>query len=111
MSTDDVVGPRLRAVLSAIPRYVPGRPAAETAHKISSNENPYPPLPSVLEAVARAARSLNRYPDMACLRLVEAIAHRLPAWIRARTVVGPGSSIRAWSSHHRQVWRCRSPVS
>ena len=28
MSTDEEVGPRLRAVLAAIPRYVPGRPAA-----------------------------------------------------------------------------------
>src|SRR3954466_15364490 len=77
MNTDDVVGPRLRAVISAMPRYVPGRPAAETAYKISSKETPYPPLRSVLEAVADAARTLNRYPDMASLRLVHAIAHRL----------------------------------
>src|SRR3954465_15509281 len=77
MNTDDVVGPRLRAVISAMPRYVPGRPAAETAYKSSSNETPNPPLPSVLEAVADAARTLNRYPDMASLRLVHAIAHRL----------------------------------
>jgi histidinol-phosphate aminotransferase len=90
MSTDDVVGPRVRAVISAIPRYVPGRAAAPTAYKISSNENPYPPLPSVLEAVADAARALNRYPDMASLRLVAAIARRLG--VPERTVVpGTGS--------------------
>jgi histidinol-phosphate aminotransferase len=90
MSTDDVVGPRLRAVLTALPRYVPGRPAAETAYKISSNENPYPPLPSVLEAVAAAATTLNRYPDMANVRLVEAIARRFD--VPPRSVIpGTGS--------------------
>jgi histidinol-phosphate aminotransferase len=79
MSTDEEVGPRLRAVLAAIPRYVPGRPATDDGRtfKISSNENPYPPLPSVLEAVARAAATMNRYPDMGSARLVEAIAQRL----------------------------------
>jgi histidinol-phosphate aminotransferase len=96
MSTDDVVGPRLRAVLSALPRYVPGRPAADTAYKISSNENPYPPLPSVLEAVADAARTLNRYPDMASVRLVEAIAARLG--VPAGTVV-PGTGSVAVLGH------------
>jgi histidinol-phosphate aminotransferase len=96
MSTDDVVGPRLRAVLSAIPRYVPGRPAAETAYKISSNENPYPPLPSVLEAVAGAARTLNRYPDLASVRLVEAIARRLG--VPAQNVV-PGTGSVAVLGH------------
>src|ERR687886_2634539 len=79
MSTDEEVGPRLRAVLAAIPRYVPGRAAAGdgVAYKISSNETPSPPLPSVLEAVARSAATLNRYPDMGSARLVEAIATRL----------------------------------
>jgi histidinol-phosphate aminotransferase len=82
MSTDEVVGPRLRAVLTGLPRYVPGRPAGAAedgriAYKISSNENPYPPLPSVLEVVARAAQTMNRYPDMACLRLVAAVAEHI----------------------------------
>jgi histidinol-phosphate aminotransferase len=96
MSTDDVVGPRLRAVLSAIPRYVPGRPAAETAYKISSNENPYPPLPSVLGAVAGAAATMNRYPDMASVRLVETVAARLG--VPERTVV-PGTGSVAVLGH------------
>ena len=43
--------------LDQVPAYVPGKPAAApegvTAYKVSSNENPYPPLPSVLEVVAR----------------------------------------------------------
>ena len=31
--------------------------------RLASNESPYPPLPAVLEAIERAARELNRYPD------------------------------------------------
>ena len=44
----------LRPRLASLPAYTPGRPAAAagiTAYKCSSNENPFPPLPSVLEAV------------------------------------------------------------
>jgi histidinol-phosphate aminotransferase len=98
MSTDEDVGPRLRAVLAAIPRYVPGRPAASdgVAYKLSSNENPYPPLPSVLEAVARAAATMNRYPDMGSARLVEAIAQRLG--VPAECVV-PGTGSVAVLGH------------
>ena len=59
----------------------PGRPAAArpgvTAYKISSNENPYPPLPSVLDVVCEAAGSMNRYPDMAVTALTAALAERL----------------------------------
>ncbi len=91
---DEVVGPRLRAVLAGIPRYVPGRPAAAgpggVVHKLSSNENPYPPLPSVVEAVTRAAARMNRYPDMANVSLVGAVAERLG--VSAECVVaGTGS--------------------
>jgi histidinol-phosphate aminotransferase len=71
---------RLRATLDSIPRYVAGKPAAEqpgrTTYKISSNENPYPPLPSVLEVVREAMLDLNRYPDMGTVALREAIADR-----------------------------------
>ncbi|MBD3782117.1 MAG: histidinol-phosphate transaminase [Micrococcales bacterium] len=84
----------LRDALAALPAYTPGRPATVreglVAYKISSNENPYPPLPSVLEAVRDAAAGMNRYPDMAVTALTEAIAARLgvPA---ARISTGPGS--------------------
>jgi histidinol-phosphate aminotransferase len=49
----------LRAALSNVPEYKPGKPATPregAAYKISSNENPYPPLPSVLKVVQDAAR-------------------------------------------------------
>ena len=41
--------------------YRQGRAAAEDAFKLSSNENPYPPLPAVLIAIADS--SVNRYPE------------------------------------------------
>ncbi|MGW7514708.1 histidinol-phosphate transaminase [Streptomyces sp. NPDC054796] len=71
--------PRLRGALDGIPTYKPGRPAAAdgpVSYKLSSNENPYPPLPGVLESVTEAAASFNRYPDMAASTLMAALAER-----------------------------------
>ncbi len=71
----------LRPVLATLPTYRPGRPATPaaglTAYKISSNENPYPPLPSVLAVVRAAAERINRYPDLAVTALREALGARL----------------------------------
>ncbi|MFD6417813.1 histidinol-phosphate transaminase [Streptomyces sp. NPDC060194] len=71
--------PRLRGALDGIPTYKPGRPAAAAeggapAYKLSSNENPYPPLPGVMESAVAAAGSFNRYPDMACSALTAELA-------------------------------------
>ncbi|NED98455.1 histidinol-phosphate transaminase [Phytoactinopolyspora alkaliphila] len=84
MRSSTGAGVRLRAALDGLPSYRPGRPAAAPAaggparaFKVSSNENPYPPLPGVMEAVADAAAELNRYPDMFAGRLVDALADRL----------------------------------
>ncbi|KRV47236.1 aminotransferase [Wenjunlia vitaminophila] len=73
--------PRLRKALDGIPTYRPGRPAAATAdgtpaYKLSSNENPYPPLPGVLEQALTATGALNRYPDMGCTAMLEELAAR-----------------------------------
>jgi histidinol-phosphate aminotransferase len=69
-------GPRLRPSLDGIPSYKPGKPAGADAFKLSSNENPYEPLPGVLEAAIAAAGSFNRYPDMAVSELTEELAKR-----------------------------------
>jgi histidinol-phosphate aminotransferase len=73
--------PRPRATVATIPAYVPGKPPAARegleTYKLSSNENPNPPLPGVLEAVQRAAAQMNRYPDMGCTDLYAALADRL----------------------------------
>ena len=72
--------PRLRETLRRLPAYVAGRPPAGTSgvtpYKLSSNENPYPPLPGVVEAITAAAATANRYPDPASTALVEALAER-----------------------------------
>ena len=73
--------PQPRACVSRIPAYVAGKPpqprAGLTTYKLSSNENPYPPLPGVLEAVARAAEQMNRYPDMGSSALYAALSESL----------------------------------
>jgi histidinol-phosphate aminotransferase len=48
-----------------------------TTYKLSSNENPYPPLPGVVEAVQAGVAAMNRYPDMGSAGLYAALAARL----------------------------------
>jgi histidinol-phosphate aminotransferase len=45
-----------------------------TSYKLSSNENPYPPLPGVIEAVESGVAAMNRYPDMGSSALYAALA-------------------------------------
>jgi histidinol-phosphate aminotransferase len=93
--TDEQPAPRRpsgRSNLAGIPVYKPGRRAAEGARafKLSSNESPFPPLPSVLEAIARAAHQTNRYPDLTNSEVVEAVADKLEL-PDEHVVVGCGS--------------------
>ncbi|MPY10434.1 aminotransferase class I/II-fold pyridoxal phosphate-dependent enzyme [Arthrobacter sp. KR32] len=59
-------GLRPRGVFGKLPRYAAGKPPVVVegleSFKLSSNENPLPPLPAVLEAIA-SETSVNRYPD------------------------------------------------
>ncbi len=71
--------PRFREALQEIPGYRAGkRPDPRTdgveAFKISSNENPYPPLPRVVRVIEQAAYQVNRYPDPGSVELIDAIA-------------------------------------
>jgi histidinol-phosphate aminotransferase len=71
--------PRFRPVLDTVSAYKPGKApvaAAGQAHKLSSNESPYGPLPSVLEVIAEAASGVNRYPDNGAEELIGALAGR-----------------------------------
>lgn len=71
----------VRPELAELPAYLPGKPApvgpGGVSYKLSSNENPYPPLPGVLAAVERACAGMNRYPDMGNTAVIEATAARL----------------------------------
>jgi histidinol-phosphate aminotransferase len=73
--------PHPRPNVLEIPAYVPGKPPAAradlTTYKLSSNENPYPPLPGVVEAAQAAVAQMNRYPDMGASALYAALARRL----------------------------------
>lgn len=86
---------RFSAALDAVPTYRPGKPPAPvegvTTYKLSSNENPYPPLPSVLDAIAGAAAHVNRYPDPGVHALRERLADELGV-DADEVVVGPGSA-------------------
>lgn len=74
--TDSPAAPvRLRPEIAALPAYRQGKQADGSAHKLSSNENPFGPLPGVLEAVA-AASGINRYPDATAGRLRSVLAAR-----------------------------------
>ncbi|WP_304452804.1 histidinol-phosphate transaminase [Nocardiopsis sp. YSL2] len=72
--------PYLRSVLESMPAYKPGLRVVGPdgrSIKLSSNESPYGPLPSVREAITRASADLNRYPDPGAAELVAALAGRL----------------------------------
>jgi histidinol-phosphate aminotransferase len=66
---------RIRPEIAALPPYKQGRPAGADAFKLSSNENPFDPLPGVLAAV-QAQTALNRYPDATAARLRARLAER-----------------------------------
>ena len=53
---------RIRPEIAALPAYKQGKQAGAAAFKLSSNENPFEPLPSVVAAVQTAV-AFNRYPD------------------------------------------------
>jgi histidinol-phosphate aminotransferase len=85
--------PRFRALLDEFAPYQPGRRVVGPdgrSHKLSSNETPFGPLPSVLEVIAEAASDLHRYPDNGAAALTDAIAGRfaVPA---EHVAVGCGS--------------------
>ncbi|WP_068255789.1 histidinol-phosphate transaminase [Janibacter corallicola] len=86
--------PTPRSALNSVPAYVPGRPPAPreglTVYKVSSNENPNPPLPSVLEVIREQAAGINRYPDMGVTELTDALASHLGV-PRGQLATGTGS--------------------
>ena len=83
-------GVRLRPEIAALPAYRQGRPAPADGYKLSSNENPFPPLPGVAEAVAATANEVNRYPDATALALREKLAERFGV-STDEVIVGAGS--------------------
>ncbi|MEO7348909.1 MAG: histidinol-phosphate transaminase [Terrimesophilobacter sp.] len=79
---------KLRPEIMAAAPYRQGKPAPADSFKLSSNENPFDPLPEVLEAIAKGA--INRYPDAAATALSDRLAERFGV-TRASVHVGSGS--------------------
>lgn len=67
---------RIRPDLDHLPAYAPGK-TVPGAIKLASNEVTEGPLPSVIDAIADAATSVNRYPDNAAVELTAALAKKL----------------------------------
>ena len=89
---------KVRSAIRALKPYRPGKSAAQAeqehgitdAIKLASNENPFTPLPSVLEAVTGAAGNANRYAD----HRATALRGRLADWVGVtpdHVTVGCGS--------------------
>ena len=89
---------RVRPAVAAMASYRPGKSAAQAedehgitdAIKLASNENPYPPVPAVVEAIAAAAGDVNRYGDHRATDLRAAIAGWLDVDVD-RVAAGCGS--------------------
>ena len=71
-----------RAPVRDLVPYEPGKPVEEVQRelglervvKLASNEGPFGPFPAALEAIARCAPELNRYPDGGAYRLRAVLA-------------------------------------
>jgi len=89
---------RVRPAVAAMASYRPGKSAAQAedehgitdAIKLASNENPYPPVPSIVAAIAAAAGDVNRYGDHRAADLRAAIAGWLDVDVD-RVAAGCGS--------------------
>lgn len=72
---------KLRSAVGGLPVYTAGKAAPLAGEappfKLSSNENPFPPLPGVIEATMAAVARMNRYPDIANTHMTNALSSRL----------------------------------
>lgn len=102
-----------REILKPVSGYVPGEQPkpGERIIKLNTNENPYPPSPRVLEAVAAVgAEGLRRYPDPNSVELRKTAAELYgfagPEW----AIAGNGSDellamiIRTFSDPGDTIW-------
>jgi histidinol-phosphate aminotransferase len=76
--------PLFRPAIGPLIPYEPGKPVEEVQRelglervvKLASNEGQFGPFPEALEAIARGAHELNRYPDGGAYRLRTALAEK-----------------------------------
>jgi histidinol-phosphate aminotransferase len=80
-------------VFDDLPSYRPDKVsplAGGRVHPLAANESPHEPLPGIVEAVARAAATVNRYPDFAAAELVARLADTYKV-SQDRVALGAGS--------------------
>lgn len=91
----------IRPALAELVPYEPGKPVEEVQRelglervvKLASNEGPYGPFPSALEAIERASVELNRYPDGGAYRLRHALADLLGVRFEEVTVCAGADAV------------------
>ena len=88
MSNPETPQVKLRPEIVALAAYRQGKPASDDAFKLSSNENPFEPIPAVAAALAEAT-GVNRYPG-AGLELRSQLAERFGV-TAAEVHLGAGS--------------------
>jgi histidinol-phosphate aminotransferase len=95
-----------RPAIAGLVPYEPGKPVEEVQRelglervvKLASNEGPFGPFPSALEAIERAARELNRYPDGGVWALRAELAERHGVRFEEVAVGGGADAIIDWLS-------------
>ncbi|MEA9984030.1 histidinol-phosphate transaminase [Subtercola sp. RTI3] len=80
---------KLRPEIVALPAYRQGK-TVEGGFKLSSNENPFDPLPGVLKAAQAANEVLNRYPNGFAPELSARLANRHNVDL-SQVIIGAGS--------------------
>jgi histidinol-phosphate aminotransferase len=83
-SVAEIADSFFRPSVQGLVPYEPGKPVEEVQRelglercvKLASNEGPFGPFPSALEALARCSVELNRYPDGGAWRLRSALAEQ-----------------------------------
>ena len=84
-SVADIAESFFRPSVQGLVPYEPGKPVEEVQRelglarcvKLASNEGPFGPFPTALEALARCVQDLNRYPDGGAWRLRSSLAEHL----------------------------------
>ena len=98
-SENTAAGIRPRPVVDLLPRYAAGKPPVPVeglvSYKLSSNENPLPPIPAVQQAIA-AQTDFNRYPDPLSSKLRGVLSGFLD--VPAEDIVTGGGSLG--ENHH-----------
>jgi histidinol-phosphate aminotransferase len=88
-----------RGCVADLMPYKPGKPASDLTRelgirdvlKFASNESPLGPSPLAVEAMEKAAREVNRYPDGGCYYLRQKLSERL-GFSMDELIVGSGSN-------------------